>query len=404
MGNGLVVVQVSLAVVALVTAGLLVRTLSNLRSVDVGFDTHNILTFGIDPSLAGYKGPQIGALYSNLQEQIAALPGVTSVTYSSSTLLSGSEWDTDFHPPGTPENEAANVHYMPVGPNFFAAMRIPLKAGRDLSRTDFAAAMARSAHPPGTGPEPTAAPTAAVVNETFVHRFLEHTYPLGQHLEEVKPEDASKPRGPGWEIIGVVGDARYESLRGDISPTMYVANATNGFFAVRTSSDPLAMTPVIRDLVNRQSSNLAMFRIATQTQTIDAQIFVERLVARLSTFFGLLAVVLACMGIYGLLSYEVTRRAREIGIRMAIGAQRSNVIRLVVVQGICLAIVGAVVGIAASFAVSRLLAGILYGVKPGDPVTLAGCAAVLLLVALAACYLPARSATKVDPMVALRHE
>jgi len=404
MGNGLVVVQVSLAVVALVTAGLLVRTLSNLRSVDVGFDTHNILTFGIDPSLAGYKGPQIGALYSNLQEQIAALPGVTSVTYSSSTLLSGSEWDTDFHPPGTPENEAANVHYMPVGPNFFAAMRIPLKAGRDLSRTDFAAAMARSAHPPGTGPEPTAAPTAAVVNETFVHRFLEHTYPLGQHLEEVKPEDASKPRGPGWEIIGVVGDARYESLRGDISPTMYVANATNGFFAVRTSSDPLAMTPVIRDLVNRQSSNLAMFRIATQTQTIDAQIFVERLVARLSTFFGLLAVVLACMGIYGLLSYEVTRRAREIGIRMAIGAQRSNVIRLVVVQGICLAIVGAVVGIAASFAVSRLLAGILYGVKPGDPVTLAGCAAVLLLVALAACYLPARSATKVDPMVALRYE
>jgi predicted permease len=403
MGNGLVVAQVSLAVVALVTAGLLVRTLSNLRNVDVGFDTHNILTFGVDPSLAGYKGPQIGALYSNLQEQFASLPGVTSVTYSSSTLLSGSEWDTDFHPPGTPEKETANVHYMPVGPNFFAAMRIPLKAGRDLSRADFAAAMARSARPLAA-PEPTAAPMAAVVNETFVRRFLPDTYPIGQHLEEVRPEDASTPRGPGWEIVGVVGDAHYESLRGDVSPTMYVANATNGFFAVRTSGDPLAMVPAIRDIVNRQSNNLAMFRIATQTQTIESQIFAERLVARLSTFFGLLAVVLACMGIYGLLSYEVTRRTREIGIRMAIGAQRSNVIRLVVVQGICLAIVGAVVGSAASFAVSRLLAGVLFGVKPGDPITLAACTTVLLLVALAACYLPARRATKVDPMVALRYE
>jgi len=269
---------------------------------------------------------------------------------------------------------------------------------------DFAAAAARSARAPGANPDPTAAPMAAIVNETFVRRFLPNTYPLGQHLEALKPEDPSKPRDPGWEIVGVVADARYESLRGDISPTMYVANATNGFFAVRTSGDPLAMTPAIRDIVNRQSSNLAMFRIATQTQTIDSQIFVERLVARLSTFFGLLAVVLACMGIYGLLSYEVTRRTREIGIRMAIGAQRSNVIRLVVVQGICLALVGAVVGIAASFAVSRLLAGILFGVKPGDPITLAACAAVLMLVALAACYLPARRATKVDPMVALRYE
>jgi macrolide transport system ATP-binding/permease protein len=404
LGNFLVVAQVSLAVVALVTAGLLVRTLSNLKNVNLGFDTRNVLVFGLDPALAGYKGPQIDALNRDLQEQFAALPGVTSVSYSWAALLAGSSWDTDIHLPGTSENEKQDSDYMPVGPRFFQTMGIPLKAGRDFSAADFAAAAVRSSRPPGAPADPTAAPTTVIVNETFVRRFFPHANPLGQHIEELLPDDPKDPRGPGWEIVGVAGDAKYDSLRREISPTMYAANAGNASFAVRTAGDPLQLVPVIRDLVNRKDNNLAMFRIATESKQIDSLVSVEQLVARLATFFGLLAVVLACIGLYGLLSYEVTQRTREIGIRMAIGAQRSNVIRLVVVQGIMLAAVGAVVGSGASLGVTRLLKTALYGVTPGDPITLAFCAALLLVVAMAACYLPARRATRVDPLVALRYE
>jgi ABC-type antimicrobial peptide transport system permease subunit len=218
------------------------------------------------------------------------------------------------------------------------------------------------------------------------------------------PEDAGRPRASGWEIVGVVGDARYDSLRGDIKPTMYAANAGNAFFSVRTSGDPAAMVASIRELINRRDSNLAMYRIATEQQQIQQQVFVERLVARLSSFFGLLALLLACTGVYGLLSYEVTRRTREIGIRMAVGAQQKDVTNMVVRHGLLLALAGAVVGAGASFAVNGLMQSILYHVHAGDPLTLAAVTAILLMVALGACYQPARRATRVDPLVALRHE
>jgi predicted permease len=403
-GNFLVVAQVSLAIVALVTAGLLVRTLGNLRSVELGFDARNMLVFGLDPTLAGYKGQQVDAVYRDLQEQFAALPGVNSVTYSWVSLLSGSEWDTDFHAPGTPEKEASNSSYMPVGPHFFDSMRIPLKAGRDFSAVDFTAAALRSARLPNAGPDPNAAPTTVIVNEAFVRRFFPHANPVGQRVEELTPEDASRPRGPGWEIIGVCGNARYESLRGDVNPTMYAASAGNAFFSVRTAGDPVAMVPAIRNLINHKDSNLAMYRVASETQQIDNLVSSERLVARLSSFFGVLALLLACAGIYGLLSYEVAQRTREIGIRIAIGAQRHDVLRLIVRQGMLVAVIGAVIGGGASFAAKGLLSKILYGVKPGDPMTLIAVAVLLLVVALAACYLPARRATRVDPLVALRYE
>jgi predicted lysophospholipase L1 biosynthesis ABC-type transport system permease subunit len=243
-----------------------------------------------------------------------------------------------------------------------------------------------------------------IVNDAFVRRYFPHANPLGQRLEEAPPADPKKHKGPGWEIIGVCGDARYDSLRGDINPTMYSASSGEAGFSVRTAGDPLAMVPLIRNLINRKDANLPMNRIASEAQQIDQQVFNERLIARLSSFFGLLALLLACTGIYGLLSYEVTRRTREIGIRMAIGAQQRDVVRMVVRQGLLVALAGAGIGTAASFAARGLLTAILYRVRPGDPVTLAAVAVLLLLVALAACYLPARRATKVDPMVALRQE
>lgn len=404
VGNSLVIAQVSLAIVTLVTAGLLVRTLSNLKNVELGFDSNNVLVFGLNPSLAGYKGAQIDSLYRDLQEQIAALPGVASVSYSSAALLGGHLWNMDFHMPGTPESQAAESNYMEVGPRFFATLRIPLQAGRDLSGADFAAAVVRAGFPPNAPPDPHAPPITVVVNRAFVRRYFPHASPLGRHVEAMLPEDASRPRASGWEIVGVVGDARYESLRGDIQPTMYAANAGNAFFSVRSSGDPAAMAPAIRDLVNRRDSNLAMYRVATEEQQIQQQVFVERLVARLTSFFGLLALFLACAGVYGLLSYEVTRRTREIGIRMAVGAQQTDVISMVVRHGLMLALAGSVAGVAASFAVNGLLRSILYGVRSGDPLTLATVSAILLVVALAACYLPARRATRVDPLAALRCE
>jgi predicted permease len=404
MGNTLVVAQVSLAIVALVTAGLLVRTLRNLKNADLGFESDHLLVFSMHPILAGYKPAQIDSLNRDLQRQIAALPGIKSVTYSWTTLLRGWEWDTDLHLPGTPAKESANAHYLPVGPGFFTTMRIPLKAGRDLNAADFAVAAERAARPPHAKADPTAAPLTVIVNEAFVRRYFPHVDPLGRHLDPGPADDPNEPREPGWDIVGVAGDAHYEDVRSEVEPTMYAACAGNASFSVRTAADPLAMIPTIRNLVNQRDNNLAMSHVVSEEQQIDQQVFVERLVARLSSFFGALALLLACAGIYGLLSYEVTRRTREIGIRMAVGAQQSDVVGMVVRQGLLVALAGVVIGAGASFAVNGLLTKILYHVRVGDPATLGAVTLILLVIALAACFLPARRATRVDPLVALRYE
>ncbi|MGH9571372.1 MAG: FtsX-like permease family protein, partial [Candidatus Angelobacter sp.] len=396
--------QITLALVALASAGLLVRTLRNLKGVDLGFDANNVLVFSLNPSLAGYKPTEVEGLYRDLQERFAALPGVRSVSYSWTSLLGQSEWDTDFHPPGTPDSTHADSYVFPIGPNFLRVMRLPLKAGRDFNSADFAIQAQRVALPPGQDPDPKSPPLPAIVNETFARRFFAGTNPMGQHIEDALPEDTTKPRGPGWVVVGIAGDAKYDSLRADIGPTMYIPWVGNGAFSIRASSDPKQLIPAIRDVVNRRDSNLALFRIATESEQIERQVFVEHMVAQLSTFFAVLALVLACAGIYGLLSYEVTRRTREIGIRMAIGAQQNNVIAMIVKHGLALALVGAAIGIVASVGATRLLGSLLYGVHAGDPTTLVIVGILLLLVALVACYLPARRATRVDPLVALRYE
>lgn len=404
MGNMLVIAQVTLAIVALSSAGLLVRTLRNLKAVDLGFDPNNVLVFSINPALAGYKGPQVEGLYRELQDQFAALPGVNSVSYSWATLMGHSEWDTEFHPAGTPDKTKADADVFPVGPGFFEVMRLPLKLGRDFSGPDFAIQSQRAALPPGKDVDPKSPPLPIIVNETFVQRYLHGRSPLGQHIEERLPEEPGGQRGPGWTIVGVAGDAKYDSLRRDIAPTMYIPWVGDASFSLRSVSDPKLLVPAIRDIVNRRDSNLAIYRIFTESEQMDQQVFVERLVAQLSSFFALLAVALACAGLYGLLAYEVTRRTREIGIRMAVGAQRTHVVSMVVRHGLGLALIGAIVGSVASLGVTRLLQSLLYGVKPGDLSTLIAVAGLLVLVSLFACWLPARRATHVDPLVALRYE
>ena len=427
MGNGIVITQVALAVVVLVGAGLLVRTLHNLRNVDPGFDTRNLLTFGLDPTLIGYKTPQIDAFYRDLQQRIAAIPAVESVSYSNSTLLSGSLWETGFHLRDTPKGQESNADYLPIGPGFFSMMHMRLLSGRNFNSADFAEAEAAEEReraradlekakdagllaPSGSAaiPESAAkeAPVPVIVNKTFVQKYLPKVNPLGVHFGA---HEADPAKGywatPGWEILGVVSDAKYQDLRSPVDPTMYVpSSGGNTSFEVRTKMNPATVSASIRGVLSQMDSNLPVFDVHTQEELIDQLLFQERMVAKLSGFFGLLALVLACIGLYGLLSYEVSRRTREIGIRMALGAQRRGVLRLVVGQGMVLAIIGAIVGIGLTLAVTRYLKSMLYDIHANDPATIAGAAILLTLVAVAACYIPARRAMRVDPMVALRYE
>jgi predicted permease len=416
VGNSLVVAQVALTIVVLVGAGLLVRTLQNLRNIDPGFDTRNILNFGIDPKLAGYKGTQVDIAIGDLQKRLSAIPGVTSASYSSDALLSDSLSDTEFHVVGSSNPAAVESDIMQVGLDFFATMKMPFRDGRDFSPADFAAVSTSTAAAKSEAASNAAAanvsapvgpPVPAIVNQEFVRKYLPRTNPLGQRLEypDSPGQTPSGRKDPGFIVIGVVSDARYNSLRREVKPTAYVPSVGgNVNFELHTAMNPLLIIPAVRSTLNQWDSSLPIFYIRTESETIDQLLFQERLIARLSTFFGALALVLACVGLYGLLSYEVSRRTREIGIRMALGAGQQNVLRIVVGQALVVAITGVVVGIAAAFGVMRFLESVLYDVHPGDPTTLIVVVLILLTVALVGCFVPARRATRVDPVVALRSE
>jgi len=397
VGNVLVVTQVALAIVVLVGAGLLVRTLQNLRNIDVGFDSHNLVLFGINPTLAGYKDAQIDSFYRDLQGRLAETPGVKSASYSMVPLLSGALMVTMFHWPGTPQGQLSQTDALAIGPRFFSNMRIPFLAGRDFNSSDYEIA-ARKSESHGAVPQP------VIVDQTFVQEYLGKEKPIGRRFGEFTGEEDAPP-GPGYEIIGVVRDTKYNNLRREIKPMMYTPLTGFGAsFEVRTAGDPQALVPAIRATVAQIDPNLPLRDVTTESQQIDRLLFQERLVARLSGFFGLLALVLACIGLYGLLAYEVARRTREIGIRIALGAQAGDALRLVAKQGLLLVLVGAAFGIGAALGVTRYLNSMLYDVRANDPLTIVIVAVLLVLVGLAACFVPARRATAVDPIVALRCE
>jgi len=387
LGSALVVAQVMLSILVLAGAGLLVRTLVNLKSIDPGFDTRNLLLVGIDLKENEYSDQQAQNLYGELQSRFSSLPGVTDVSYSSSVLVAGSLSSGSTRLEG--EKESVHINELSVGPRFFETMRIPVVAGRSFAPSDF-----ESTH------------KAAVVNQAFVRQYLRDRNPLGLHLGGSVSKD-----DPGEEIIGVAGDAKYDDLKKAIEPTAYFPlkgvaqyGCCGANFELRTAATPESLIPAARSIISQLDSHLPAPDFKTQTEQIDRSLFRERLVAHLSSFFSLLALALACVGLYGLLSYEVTRRTREIGIRMALGARQNEIRSLVARRGLFLTLAGAAVGIAVAVGVTRYLQTLLYGVQPTDPWTFACIVILLGAVALFASYIPARRAMRVDPMVALRYE
>jgi predicted permease len=402
-GNALVCVQVGLAIVLLIGAGLLMRTLSNLQRVNPGFDTHNILMFGIDARLAGYKDTQVDDLYRNLQQSLAAIGGVRQVSYSWRPLLRGSLWTHDVHFPGTPADARVESDYMAVGPGFLETMGIPILAGHEFTDSEFDAArkiaLQNQQHPHDAPPTQ---PMPVIVNQKFAQQYLKGTLLGSQFGYE---NEGERRRSFGFEVVGIAGDAKYNDLRREIKPTMYVPSAAAAvYFEVRTALSPESLISSVRSTVSSVDGSLPVFDIKTQKQQIDEQLVSERTLARLSGFFGGLALLLASIGLYGLLTYDVAQRTHEIGVRMALGASQSTVIASIVERGMSLAAAGALAGSALGVAVVRLLRTLLYGVGPLDPTTLVTVAGLLLLVALAACTVPARRAAKVDPMISLRCE
>jgi predicted permease len=395
----LLIGQVGLSVLLLMAAGLFVRTLHRLQNVNVGFNKDNLLLFKVGPGASNYPESQIARLYEDLLHRIEAVPGVQSATASTMTLLAGGSWMEDYlHVRGS-EFEPADrqqIYRLGIAPNFFDTLEIPLQAGRQLTARD-------------NSPD---APRVAVINQRLAKRFFEGRSPLGSHIGFGRPGT-----GPELEIVGVVADAKYDRLRNDpmIVYTPYAQNIRPQMtFEVRTSGDPNAFIPPVREAVSQIDANLPMVGITTQDNQIKESVSFERLFAVVAGSFGSLALLLAAVGLYGILSYNVTRRTNEIGIRIALGAPRWSVVRIVMLETLTLAGAGVILGVLLLAVVSQLLGGVfppsvdlsrdvLMG-SPMDPLTLAAVIGMMLAVAALATYLPARRACRVDPTVALRYE
>jgi predicted permease len=389
LGKGLVAAQVAMSLLLLVGAGLFLRTLVNLGNVNLGFNPRNILLFGLNLTHSAGKDHPTATFYRDLLARLQALPGVVSTSLSQATLVSGSLMRSDYsfegYTPAPHEDMSADV--LPVGPRFFETMGIPLRLGRSIELQD----TERDAK-------------VAVVNEALVHRYYRGQNPVGRHLGGDREEKQET------EIVGLVGDAKYDDIREQAPPTIYTPyqlgkqNPKMVYFEVRTAGDPNALIPTVRRVVEQMESDLPLLDVKTQTSQIDEMLVQERMFAKLTSAFGLLALVLACVGIYGIMAYAVVRRTSEIGIRMALGAERRSILTMVMRETLLLVVMGVAIGIPVALAATRLISSMLYGLKPSDPVTLAAATGVMLAVAACAGYLPARRASRVDPMVALRDE
>ena len=389
LGKAFVVAQVALSLLLLVGAGLFVRTLINLQNIPSGFNQENVVMLQVDTSTVGYEGddPKFPALLREVEEKVKSVPGVQSASFAF-TIFNQGFWTSRAHSSGDniPEGQSRTVRNNIVGPDFFDVMGLRLVQGRSF------------------GPQDTkTSQRVAVVSESMAKRFFPNGSPIGQRFglgPLTSPENI--------EVIGVVKDAKYGNLKEEFRPMAFYPHAQIGDvlsnLVVRFSGTESAVVPQVREAVKQVNRNLPVDDVVSLSDHIGRSLVQQKLVARLAAFFGLLALLLACVGLYGVMSYGVARRTNEIGIRMALGARGVNVLWLVLREALVLVVIGLVVGLFASLLLTKTAATLLYELKPNDPLTITLATLLLVAVALLAGYLPARRASRVDPMVALRDE
>jgi predicted permease len=340
--------------------------------------------FRINPQANQYQNDRIPALYRRVNQELATLPGVQSVALTRTTLLSGGQSTTRIHIQG--KAEPNDIHVMSVSPEFFATLQIPVLAGRGFAERDLATPQ-----------------SVVIVNQTAVKQFFDGPDAVGARLGST-PEGAAAGE---HEVVGVIKDTKYSNLRDAAPPTMYRVlrnDAASATVMVRTAGDPAAMIDSVRATLQKIDPELPLINVTTQTDQIEGRVAQERLFALAYTLFGALALLLASIGLFGLMSYNVSRRTSEIGIRMALGAQRTGVIGMILRESMLMVAVGAVIGLAGAFAAGRYIESVLFGLSKTDAWTIGAVIVLTTLVSLAAGYLPARRAARVDPMVALRYE
>jgi predicted permease len=389
--NILVTAQFALSMALLVGAGLFIRSLVKVSRVDLGITADRIVTFGISPSLNGYEPARSQELFRRTEEELAALPGVTSVSAALVPVLAGSSWGTSVSVEGFAWEPGvdAGSRYNEVGAGYFATLGIPLLAGREFTDSDVAGA-----------------PTVAVVNEAFTRKFnLDGRNAVGTFMAI----DESSAEELDVEIVGVVQDAKYNDVKEPVPPlffTPYMQDERLGFvtFYARTEIDPSQVIRAVPDIVAGLDPNLPVENVKTLEQQVQENVFLDRLISLLSGGFALLATVLAAVGLYGVLAYTVAQRTREIGVRMALGAGQQRVRRMILAQVMRMTIIGGVLGLVGAYFLGRGAQSLLYEMEGNDPLVFVGVALLLAGVAFGAGYLPARRASRVDPMEALRYE
>jgi predicted permease len=387
LGRGLVGAQVALSLILLVAAGLFVRTFQKLKTIDPGFVLENLLLFSLDSRMRGSSPDQAFNLFRQLLERIGQVPGVVSATLSRDGNFGGGgrtrttltmEADT------TLAAGDLDVFDVPAGPRFFETFGMPLLRGREFTFQDDARA-----------------PKVAIINETAARHFFGDENPIGRRIGVGTAGDTI--------LIGVVKDAKLNSLREEMPHVMYRPFLQSGpprrmTFAIRTAVPPMSLLTALRRELDAYERDLPLFGFTTLKDVVEKSLAQERLFAALSSLFGLVALALAVVGLYGVMAYSVSQRTREIGLRIALGARSRSVRSLIVAQGMKVVIGGLAAGALAAFGLTRIIASRLYGITPTDPLVVASVSALLALAALLACYLPARRAARVDPMEALRYE
>ena len=387
----LVVGQIALSLLLVLGAGLFVRTLAKLESVQLGFNRENVLLFKLNAAQAGHKPPEILSFYRDLQTRLGSIPGVRSASVAQTPLVGEGSWFTFVVPAGKQPVPDQDTRVLTVGPDYLATMKIPLIAGREIDDRDFA----RSA-------------AVAVVNEKYVKVNFDGRMPLGQRIV-INPQPG-KP-APEYEIVGVTKDFRYGDLKEDLPAIAFVPFNQSPFgrigevtYSLRTAGDPLAVVTAVRGVVRQADARVPVTHIKTQATMIEQTMTQEILFARLCLGFAVLALAIACVGLYGTMSYTVARRTGEIGIRMALGAPRGRVVWMVLRQVAVMGAIGLALGLPATWAASRLVESFLFGIKADDPTSVAAAILTMAIAMLVAGYAPARRASRIDPAIALRSE